>query len=245
MKTIILAASNQSRLFPATKEVAKPLLTIRGKPAIEHVIGKVKLLPDSDEIIIVTSHKLYKHIKSCADNYASPIPIKIIDDGSVNGKDRLGPIRDLALVLSKENIDDDVLVVGADNLFSFTLDEFLICANSVRPHNVIGVYNLNGRFKPGKFGVVKVDENKKVIDFIEKSSQRNGLSLVSMCLYFFPKEKIPLIKEYLKDKKDSVTAGDYIQWLTDKDTVYGYTFIEGDWFDIGDAESYAEAVFNF
>jgi glucose-1-phosphate thymidylyltransferase len=39
--------------------------------------------------------------------------------------------------------------------------------------------------------------------------------------------------------------GYYISWLVKSDKVYGYTFNEGSWLDIGDIDSYTEAVFTF
>ena len=244
MKCIVLAADYQTRFYPLTKGTARPLLTIRGKPVIEYIVGKFQLLEEAEQIFIVTNRSFFRKIKVWLDNFASLVPIKLIDDGSVNHKDRLGAIKDIAYVCDKENIDDDLLVIGSDNLFSSMLNGFVDFAKSLRPHNVIGTYVLNGKFKPDKFGMVKVDENKKIIDFIEKPARLNGSTAVSMCLYFFPKEKLPLIKEYIKEAKSFEAAGNYIQWLTSKDTVYGYPF-DGTWLDIGDADSYTEAVFTF
>lgn len=244
MKVVILAADYQTRFCPLTKGTARPLLPIRGRPVIEYIVNKAQLLEDADEIFIVTNGHFFRKIKNWLDNFASSLPIKLINDGSVNHKDRLGAIKDIAYVCDKENIADDLLVIGSDNIFSSPLDEFVDFAKLSRPHNVIGTYGLNGKLKPGKFGVVKMDENKKIIYFYEKPARLNGSTAVSMCLYFFPKERTHLIKEYIKEAKDFTGAGNYIQWLTARDTVYGYPF-GGLWLDIGDADSYTEAVFTF
>ena len=249
MKALILAAGYATRLYPLTKDKPKPLLTIRRKPIIEYTINKLESLEQIDEILIVTNQRFFKQFQTWLDNFPSLKPIKLINDGSTNEKDKLGAIRDLAFVLVKENIDDDVLVIGGDNLFSAPLNEFIDFAKGICPNNAIGVYNLNGKYESNRYGVVKLDENKKIIGFCEKPSNGNGINLngstlVSMCLYFFSKEKISLIQEYLKEGNDIDKAGTYIRWLSNRDGVYGYTF-QGTWLDIGDIDSYTEAVFTF
>jgi len=61
---------------------------------------------------------------------------------------------------------------------------------------------------------------------------------------YLPKNTLPLVGEYLAEVKKSDTAGDYIRWLNEKHTVYGYKFT-GKWYDIGSLEAYEEAQRNF
>jgi glucose-1-phosphate thymidylyltransferase len=84
----------------------------------------------------------------------------------------------------------------------------------------------------------------KLIDFKEKP--RNPKStLIAMCLYYFPKDKLGLIKEYLNSKKNKHDAtGFYIEWLRKKVPVYGFVF-NGRWYDIGDHRFYHEAKETF
>ena len=60
MKTLILAAGYATRLYPLTLNRAKPLLPIAGKPAIAHIVDKLKGVKELREIIIVTNNKFYK-----------------------------------------------------------------------------------------------------------------------------------------------------------------------------------------
>lgn len=244
MKAIILAAGYGTRLYPLTKDMAKPLLPIRGRPIVEYIVNKVQSIDGIDEIFIVANDKFYKQFKEWADTYASLIPVTIINDGSKNENDKLGAIRDLSLVYDRQKIDDDVIVLGGDNVFDFCLSEFVEIARNLRTSNTIGVYNLDGKYKPGKFGVVKIAEDRRIIDFLEKPQGANGSRLVSMCLYYFPKEKISLIKEYEKQGLDLDKIGSFIQWLAKKDSVHGHVF-EGTWLDIGDIDAYTEAVYTF
>ena len=131
-------------------------------------------------------------------------------------------------------------------MFSFSLNKFIEYATNSHHCNLVGTFNLNGKLDPNKFGVVKLDEQSKVIDFQEKPSAHPGSSLVAMCLYFFPKDKLSLIYEYLDNQQNNPDeSGHYISWLSKQDTVYGYTFNEGNWLDVGDIDAYTEAVFTF
>ncbi|MBU1704508.1 MAG: NTP transferase domain-containing protein, partial [Nanoarchaeota archaeon] len=44
MKAIILAAGYATRLYPLTLNKPKPLLEVKGKPIIEHIINKIKAI---------------------------------------------------------------------------------------------------------------------------------------------------------------------------------------------------------
>ncbi|MBW2993687.1 NTP transferase domain-containing protein, partial [Candidatus Woesearchaeota archaeon] len=50
MKVIILAAGYATRLYPLTENKPKPLLVVAGKPIVEHILEKVRVLDDVDEI---------------------------------------------------------------------------------------------------------------------------------------------------------------------------------------------------
>lgn len=246
MKALILAAGYGTRLYPITNHKAKSLLTIRGKPIIEYIIAKIELLKDVDEILIVTNHRYIKEFERWLQNYPSVLPMRLIDDGTVNGQDKLGPVGDIAFAIKEANIKEDLLVIGGDNMFSFSLDKFIESAKNSSSCNFVGTYNLNGKLDPNKFGIVKLDEQNRVIDFQEKPSSHPGSSLVAMCLYFFPAQRLSLIYEYLNNQQNSPEeSGHYISWLSKRDAVYGYTFNEGSWFDIGDIDAYTEAVFSF
>jgi len=245
MKALILAAGYATRLYPITNHKPKTLLTIKGKPIIEYIIAKIEHLKEINQILIITNHRYIKEFEHWLQNYPSTLPIKIIDDGSMNGDDKRGSVGDIAFAIKQEKIEEDLLVVGGDNMFTFNLDKFMETARNSRPHSVVGTYNLNGKFQLNKFGVVKLDDKNRIVDFQEKPSVHTGSSLVAMCLYFFPSEKLPMIHEYLSQQNNPDQSGHYISWLTRQDTVYNHTFNEGSWLDIGDIDSYTEAVFTF
>ena len=62
-------------------------------------------------------------------------------------------------------------------------------------------------------------------------------TLVAICLYYFPKEKISKVDQYLEQSKHKDAPGNYINWLVQNDVVYGFVFDE-EWYDIGDKNIY-------
>ena len=49
MKAIVLAAGYATRLYPLTLTVAKPLLTVGGRPMIDHILDRLHVLEDPVE----------------------------------------------------------------------------------------------------------------------------------------------------------------------------------------------------
>lgn len=244
MKAIILAAGYATRLYPITKDKPKPLLTIRKKPIIEYIISKLESIEQIEQILIVTNQKFFSQFQDWLDDFPCAKSIKLVNDGSLNGNERLGAIRDIDIVIKREQLCEDLLVVAGDNLFSFGLRDFIEFACKKKPQSSIGIYNLNGRYKPGKFGVVCLNGDEEIIDFQEKPAH-SASSLIATCLYFFPGEKLHRISDYLNHNHQDDDAGHYISWLVKSDKVYGYTFNEGNWLDVGDVDAYTEAVFTF
>ena len=50
MKLLILAAGYATRLYPLTKNTAKPLLAVAGRPMIEHVVATTEGIRDLDVV---------------------------------------------------------------------------------------------------------------------------------------------------------------------------------------------------
>lgn len=241
MKCIILASNSKSRVYPVTNEMPKALLPIRGRPVISHILSKVQLTECINEAFIVSNQRFFNQFKEWLDNFPATIATKIISDGTLNGKDSLGAVKTLDFVINSYNLADDLLVIGGDNLFSFSLDEFIGHSLRLSPNPLIGIYRQNGRVKPKRFGVVILDSEGRVIDFYEKPPQHDSSYPISLCIYYFPKETLYLIKEYLSAFGNNGSIGNYIKWLVKKSQVYSFNF-QGDWFDMDDVDSYAEAV---
>src|SRR5712672_1955183 len=126
MKVVILAAGYATRLYPLTLTQPKPLLPVAGQPMIEYVLDNLAPI-GLDHIYVVTNAKFAAQFQVWADGYRAAkakLDFTIVNDGSTDDTNKLGAIGDLHLVLTRERVDDDLIVVAGDNLFSEKLGGF-------------------------------------------------------------------------------------------------------------------------
>jgi len=244
MKALILAGGYGTRLYPLIKDTPKALLEVNGKELINYILDKIEHLKGLNEVLVVTNDKFEKILQEWAGRQTSFLyPITIINDGTSTPEDRLGSIGDIDFAIKKESLNDDVLVLGSDNLFDFGLDEFFNTAVK-KPESVsIGLYDVGDLEEAAKFGVVGLSADQKIISFIEKPAKPES-TLIAMCMYYLPQKTLGFIRDYLIESQKSDTAGDYIRWLHESRDVYGFKFT-GKWYDIGSIESYEEAQKSF
>ncbi len=237
MKALILAAGYGTRLYPYTRNFPKPLLKVNKKPIIEYLLDKLKDLNNISKIIIITNSRFYQHFQCWRERLKIKQKVRIINDLTQSPQDRLGAIRDMDLAFRQENFDDDFLVLGGDNFFQEPLKDFIRMAKKKSPAISIGVFDIHSKQQARHYGVVSLNAQKKVVEFAEKPAAPKS-TLVAMCLYYFPRPKLKLIKKYLDNPKNYRDAvGAYIDWLSRKYTVYGFTFKKL-WFDIGHIHTY-------
>ena len=167
MKCIILAAGYATRLYPLTKDRAKPLLEVAEKPIIVHILEKIEKVDSVDEVIVVTNDKFYGQFSSWAEQYSSSKKITIINDGTTTNDNRLGAIGDIQYVLEQLNIQDDLMVLAGDNLFDFELTDYVEFFKHVGT-DCITAYKEDNMDQLKRAGVVEIDEEGKVLSFEEK-----------------------------------------------------------------------------
>jgi len=238
MKALILGAGYATRLYPLTKDKAKPLLPVGNKCMIDHVVDKIEEIADVDKIYVVTNQKFFTQFSDWAEAKKGKTPIEAINDKTLSNDDRLGAIGDIGLSINDKKIDDDLLIVAGDNLFEFDLKDFLNFAKSKTPTPSIAVYDIENIKEASLYGVLQIDENSKVLSFEEKPAAPKS-TLVSTCIYYFPKLKIDLVNRYLATSQKKDAPGNYIKWLTENEGVYAFAFKEA-WYDIGSKASYEE-----
>lgn len=240
MKVILPAAGYGTRLYHLTKDTPKALLKINGKPVVEYILDKIKELDDVDEVFIVTNDKFYEKFLDWQKNFRYNKSIVIINDGTKSNEERLGTIGNIEFVISKRRIIDDLLIINADNIFSFDLRKIFSFFGKER--TVIGVFDVRDLGIAKRMGHVELDENKRVVFFKEKDPNTDS-SICSLGIYYFPARILPLIKIYLDEGNSPDRSGDLLEWLYITEDVYGYDYSnDGDyWFDIGSKEEYEKA----
>lgn len=241
MKLIVLAAGYATRLYPLTLNQPKPLLPVAGKPMMEHVLDNLMPIDEIDQIYIVTNAKFVTHFEEWASAYKTGHklrPIKIVNDRSTDDSNKLGAIGDTKLVIDQEGIDDDIMVVGGDNLFSQSLGEFGdYCRQRQAP--VTGVYDVGDLNEIKKYNSIEIDNEDRITYFEEKPPAPKS-TLTGIALYYYPQMVLPLIKQYIADGNNPDQPGRLVQWLYSRVAFYVWR-VPGIWFDVGSKETLEEA----
>ena len=240
MKVLILAAGYATRLYPLTLTQPKPLLTVAGKPMIDYVLDNLAPIAEIDCVYVVTNARFADHFQKWADDYKTraPFEFKVINDGSMDDSDKLGAIGDLHLVLTKEQVDDDLIVVAGDNLFSEKLGAFgEYCKGKDAP--VLGIYDVRSLEAAKKYSVVDLEKDGRITNFVEKPEDPT-CSLIGIALYYYPKNVLPLIDQYIKEGENPDQPGRLVQWLYQRTPFYTWK-VPGMWYDIGDKQTLEEA----
>ena len=170
MKTIVIAAGYATRLGELTKNYPKPLLKIGNKSILERMLDDIDTIPDIDEHIIITNHRFAHIFEEWAKEQHYAKPITIVDDGTSTNETRLGAVGDLLFTMDKLHLDDDLLVVAADNLLFFSFREFVDFAKA-KQTSCIMYHEQPSIEKLQRTGVVVLDENNRVLEMAEKPQQ--------------------------------------------------------------------------
>jgi len=241
MKIIILAAGYATRLYPLTLTRPKPLLPVAGKPMIDHVLDNLAGIGGIDRVFIVTNAKFADQFQKWAEDYRerkAKLDFTIVNDRSTDDTNKLGAIGDLHLVITRGKVDDDIIVVAGDNLFSEKLDGFgRYCREKNAP--VLAVYDVGNLEEIKKYNSISIDESGK-ITFFEEKPKKPTSTITGIALYFYPRSAVPKIREYIAEGNNPDQPGRLIQWLYPKMPVYTWT-VPGLWYDIGSKESLEEA----
>ncbi|MCB0400461.1 MAG: NTP transferase domain-containing protein [Flavobacteriales bacterium] len=188
MKIIVPMAGRGSRLRPHTLTIPKPLLPVAGKPIVQRLVEDItKVCGETvDEIAFIIGDfgdQVEKDLKAVAESLGAKGSIYYQEEA-------LGTAH--AILCAKESLTGNVVVAFADTLFKadFTLD-----------NQADGIIWVNQIDDPSAFGVVKLDTNNVITDFVEKPKEFvSDLAIIG--IYYFKDG------EYLKNE---------LQYLIDND----------------------------
>jgi len=241
VKLVILAAGYATRLYPLTLNKAKPLLPVAGKPMIDHVLASLEPIEELDGVIVVTNAKFAGQFEEWAVARRATHPrlrFTVVNDQSTDDTNKLGAIGDLNLVLTRENIQDDVIVVAGDNLFSVTLGAFgAFCRQAGTP--VLGVYDVGSLELIKKYCAINTDASGR-ISFFEEKPKNPTSTLTGIALYFYPQSILHMIGQYIREGNNPDQPGRLVQWLYPRVPFQTWR-VPGTWYDIGSKEALEEA----
>ena len=241
MKVIILAAGYATRLYPLTQTRPKPLLPVAGKPMIDYVLDNLSTIEGIERVYVVTNAKFAGQFQEWANARERTEPrlaFTIVNDGSTDDTNKLGAIGDLHFVLDRERVEDDLIVVAGDNLFSHPLTDFgRYCREKQAP--VLAVYDVGNLDEIRKYNAITIDGDRR-ITFFEEKPQHPSSTITGIALYYYPRPTLPLIRQYVAEGNNPDQPGRLVQWLYPRTPFYTWS-VPGLWYDIGSKETFEEA----
>lgn len=223
MNIIIPMAGMGKRLRPHTLTIPKPLIPVAGKPIVQHLVEDIAaLVPDKlDQIVFVTGRfgkEVEDHLLEVAQSLGAKGKIAYQDEA-------LGTAH--AIWCAKEALQGKTIVAFADTLFraDFKLDD--------TKDGVLWVKQIDD---PSAFGVVKLDGDGVITDFVEKP-QTFVSDLAMIGIYYFKKgEDLAAEIKYLIDndirKGGEFQLPDALRRLTEKGHKFGPGKVD-EWMDCG------------
>ena len=230
MNLVIPMAGRGTRLRPHTLTTPKPLVPIAGKPIVERLVN---------DIANVCSDKI-EHIAFIIGDFGAEVEKSLLDIADqlgasghiVHQEEALGTAH--AVYCARELLEGNVIVAFADTLFraSFQLD--------TTSDGIIWVKQVDD---PSAFGVVKVDGNKVITDFVEKPKDFvSDLAIIGI-YYFKQGEKLRDELQKLIDHK-IMSGGEYqLTVALENLKSQGVRFVPGqvdDWLDCGNKKATVE-----
>ena len=198
---------------------------------VDWILDRIREVDDVDEVHVVTNAKFAPAFRAWA-----PADVVVHDDGTTSEDDRLGAIGDIAFV---DLTGDDLLVVAGDNLFDFSLRDFVAFWRAKGRASALALYDVGDRELARKYGIVELGEDDRVVGFLEKPEEPPS-TLAATATYVFHRDHVALVRRYLEEGNSPDQPGRFVAWLHEREPVYGYRF-DGEWLDIGDREQLREA----
>jgi len=266
--SVILGGGRGTRLYPLTKERSKPAVPLAGKYRIIDIPVSNCLNSNLNKIYVLTqfnSASLHRHITRAYkfDNFSRGFIEILAATQTIDSMNwyqgTADAVRQNLRFFNQPNIDF-VLILSGDQLYRMNYQEVIkmhIASGAEVTVSAIPVQ----RKDAGHLGILKVDDQGRIIDFFEKPKDekvidslslaasafdRRGISakgrtlLASMGIYIF---NLDVLNDVLKETTESDFGKDIIPEIIKKRRVCAY-FFDGYWEDIGTIKSFYEANLN-
>lgn len=222
-QAVILAGGKGVRLRPLTEDLPKPLLPVGEKPLLEMILENLEEEGVRD-VLILTGYKsdaILKYVRGCR----RALNVSCLPDDGGNGS--AGSLKRAAPLL-----DDCFFVVSGDIYGRRRYRGFYeFYEQSGADAGIL----LSRVSDPGEYGVVSLDRNGRVLQFVEKPRWSQVFSdTVNAGIYLFKKS---VLEEIPDGVPFDVGGGLLPKLLEKKRPVCGY-FDKGLWRDVGDLSTY-------
>jgi NDP-sugar pyrophosphorylase family protein len=215
------------------------LLPVAGKPVIEYVLDAVTQAGlAQDDIYIATVTAFERDFVDYCTQSEYP-QVKVIVEQARHEAEKPGALAGLLAALED---DEDYLLLAGDNVFDFELKDLL----AVDSDAVVTLYDIQDIAAARMYGLATIDDQRFVKSFVEKPSKPQS-TLISTACYFWRREfgLRERLMDYLQQGGSPDAIGRFLAWLVEGQMALKAYVASGQWFDIGDRQSYLRANQSF
>ena len=202
------------------------------------MLDDIGRIDDIEEHIIITNHRFAHIFEEWAAAQSYKKPVTIVADGTSTNATRLGAVCDLLFAMEKLSIDDDLLVVAADNILMFSFQEFVDFAKE-KDSSCIMCHEQPSIERLQRTGVVVLDDSFKVLNMEEKPQVPKSHWAVPP-FYIYLKKDLDLVRHSVENGCGKDAPGNLAHYMVDNTVMHAWPMSAGR-FDIGSLDSYEEA----
>jgi bifunctional UDP-N-acetylglucosamine pyrophosphorylase/glucosamine-1-phosphate N-acetyltransferase len=225
MKAVLLAAGEGVRLLPITATRPKHLIKLGGKPILQFCLEAVKNAGINEAIIV--THYMGDAIRQYfGAGEKLGLHINYVEQKAVLGTGN-------AAAVTEPYMDDDFVLVYGDLLFGLdAVKNVLQLFEHGKTAAVIGVVPVDN---PESYGIVELDEKKRVKRIVEKPAAGRATSnLANAGVYVFSHEVFDKIQQTEATARGEWELTDAVTLLAKEDKiVLAAELSKDDWFDVG------------
>jgi mannose-1-phosphate guanylyltransferase / phosphomannomutase len=230
MKAVVMAGGEGTRLRPLTSNQPKPMVSIVGKPCMEHILELLREHELTD--VIVTVAFLPQAIRGYFGTGES-LGMEIGYSVEESPLGTAGSVRHAA-----RQLDETFLVISGDALCDVDLGKLVAFHKERQAAVTIGLKAVDN---PLEFGIVVTDEEGRVERFLEKPSWGQVFSdTINTGIYVLEPE---VLRHVPTDRPYDFSKELFPLLLEMGRPIYGYS-MDGYWQDIGNLDQYRQANFD-
>ena len=216
---VILVGGKGTRLKPLTDKMPKPMITVQGKPLMEHILDLFKKYGIRD-VVLCVGYMKDKIIKHYEDGSKMGMSISYVEENTPLGT--AGPLK-----LARKKLKETFIASNGDVLKDVNI------ARMYRLHkrkNALATIALTTVDDPSQYGVAKLD-GSRIVEFVEKPKREDAPSnLINAGFYIIEPEVLDMIPDGY-----SMIEKDIFPKLAKMGRLRGFPFA-GQWYDVGTME---------
>lgn len=228
MRAVVLVGGFGTRLRPLTYSVPKPMLPVGHRPIIEHLVRRLGA-SGVTEVVLALGFKPEPFLAAFPDGECAGIPLRYAVE-----PEPLDTAGAIAFAAREAGIDDTFVVVNGDIICDVDVAELVQFHRSRRAEATLHLTPVDD---PTSFGVVALDEEGRVLSFVEKPPRDDApFNLINAGTYVLD----PIVLERVPALEKVSIERVVFPALVAEGRVYAMA-TEDYWIDTGRPDTYLQA----